>query len=89
MPTCDGIREEYIQCLLRSECVFVRRHSVEECIKNKDLASMVPERCQMLRKSLFECKRGLLDMRRRMRGVPNAGIGASRDKTDSSDKWDD
>ncbi|KAJ1808571.1 Dephospho-CoA kinase (Dephosphocoenzyme A kinase) (COAE) [Coemansia sp. RSA 2598] len=88
MPTCDGIREEYIKCLLRSECVFIKRHSVEECIKNKDLEHLVPEPCQMLRKSLFECKRGLLDMRKRMRGVPNSGLG-NKDKIDDSSRWNE
>ncbi|KAI7817735.1 cytochrome c oxidase assembly protein PET191-domain-containing protein [Kickxella alabastrina] len=86
MPSCDGIRDEYIQCLLRSECVFIKRHSVDECIRNKDLAHLVPEQCKMLGKSLFECKRGLLDMRKRMRGVPNAGVG-KRDQIDDSSKW--
>ncbi|KAI8321906.1 hypothetical protein GQ54DRAFT_167694 [Martensiomyces pterosporus] len=86
MPSCDGIRDEYIQCLLRSECVFIKRHSVEECVKNKDLATLIPERCHMLRQSLFECKRGLLDMRKRMRGVPNSGVRHSETTEDSS-KW--
>ncbi|KAJ1962194.1 Dephospho-CoA kinase (Dephosphocoenzyme A kinase) (COAE) [Dipsacomyces acuminosporus] len=87
MPSCDGIREEYIQCLLRSECVFIKRHTVEECVKNKDLATLIPERCHMLRQSLFECKRGLLDMRKRMRGVPNSGGIHNHDTAEDSDKW--
>ncbi|KAJ2712742.1 Dephospho-CoA kinase (Dephosphocoenzyme A kinase) (COAE) [Coemansia spiralis] len=86
MPSCDGIREEYIQCLLRSECVFINRHTVSECARNKDLAATVPNHCHLLRQSLFDCKRGLLDMRRRMRGVPNAGVKPP-DAPDSSSKW--
>ncbi|PIA14037.1 hypothetical protein COEREDRAFT_19377, partial [Coemansia reversa NRRL 1564] len=68
MPSCSGIREEYIQCLLRSECVFINRNSVSECGRNKELAATVPSQCHLLRQSLFDCKRGLLDMRKRMRG---------------------
>ncbi|KAJ2661173.1 Dephospho-CoA kinase (Dephosphocoenzyme A kinase) (COAE) [Coemansia sp. RSA 1200] len=89
MPTCEGIRDEYIQCLLRSECVFIKRHSVQDCIKNKDLAALVPEECHSLRQSLFECKRGLLDMRKRMRGVTAAGgiQPKSYDTPDDSSNW--
>ncbi|KAI9502281.1 Dephospho-CoA kinase (Dephosphocoenzyme A kinase) (COAE) [Coemansia spiralis] len=90
MPTCEGVREEYIECLLRSECVFIKRHSVEECIKNKDLATLIPDKCHSLRQSLFECKRGLLDMRKRMRGVTAAGVRPkSHDLPDDSSKWND
>ncbi|KAJ2254908.1 hypothetical protein GGI13_001895 [Coemansia sp. RSA 455] len=39
MPSCDGIREEFIRCMLRSECVFIKRHSVAECVTNKELES--------------------------------------------------
>ncbi|KAI7825502.1 hypothetical protein BX661DRAFT_199329 [Kickxella alabastrina] len=59
MPSCDGIRDEYIHAF------YVH--------KKQGSAHLVPEQCKMLGKSLFECKRGLLDMRKRMRGVPNAG----------------
>ncbi|KAJ2356172.1 Dephospho-CoA kinase (Dephosphocoenzyme A kinase) (COAE), partial [Coemansia sp. RSA 2611] len=86
MPSCDGIRDEFIECLLRSECVFINRHSVSECARNKDLASTVPNQCHLLRQSLFDCKRGLIDMRKRMRGVPNAGVKMT-DQPDDSSKW--
>ncbi|KAJ2793847.1 Dephospho-CoA kinase (Dephosphocoenzyme A kinase) (COAE) [Coemansia sp. 'formosensis'] len=87
MPSCDGIREEFIRCMLRSECVFIKRHSVAECVTNKELESLVPNHCHLLRQSLFDCKRGLIDMRRRMRGVPNAGVKLPQKHEDSS-KWD-
>ncbi|KAJ2396782.1 Dephospho-CoA kinase (Dephosphocoenzyme A kinase) (COAE) [Coemansia sp. RSA 2559] len=89
MPTCEGIREEYIQCILRSECVFIQRHSVQACIKNKGLAGLVPDECHSLRQSMFECKRGLLDMRKRMRGVTAAGgiSPKSYETPDDSSNW--
>ncbi|KAJ2541877.1 Dephospho-CoA kinase (Dephosphocoenzyme A kinase) (COAE), partial [Coemansia sp. RSA 1933] len=89
MPTCEGIRDEYIQCLLRSECVFIQRHSVKECITDKKLAALVPDECNSLRHSLFECKRGLLDMRKRMRGVSSAGgiSPKSYETPDDSSNW--
>ncbi|KAJ1796723.1 Dephospho-CoA kinase (Dephosphocoenzyme A kinase) (COAE) [Coemansia sp. RSA 2399] len=89
MPTCEGIREEYIQCILRSECVFIQRHSVQDCIKSKDLVALVPDECHNLRQSMFECKRGLLDMRKRMRGVTAAGgiSPKSYETPDDSSNW--
>ncbi|KAJ2184261.1 Dephospho-CoA kinase (Dephosphocoenzyme A kinase) (COAE), partial [Coemansia sp. RSA 532] len=74
MPTCEGIREDFIECLLGSECVVINRNSVSDCARNKELADTVPNQCMLLRQSLFDCKRGLIDMRRRMRGVLNAGV---------------
>ncbi|KAJ1919200.1 Dephospho-CoA kinase (Dephosphocoenzyme A kinase) (COAE) [Mycoemilia scoparia] len=73
MPSCAGIRQEFVDCILKSDCVLVNRNTVQECVKNKELKDQVPEKCHMLAKSLFECKRGLLDMRKRTRGVPSAG----------------
>ncbi|KAJ1673724.1 hypothetical protein EV182_004687, partial [Spiromyces aspiralis] len=49
------------------------RHTVEDCVKTRELNAALPERCRLLAQSLYECKRGLIDMRKRMRGVPNSG----------------
>ncbi|OMJ29075.1 Mitochondrial protein [Smittium culicis] len=73
MPTCDGVRKQFINCILESDCVLVNRNSVNDCIKNPDLKHSLPEKCLLLSQSLFDCKRGLLDMRRRTKGVPNSG----------------
>ncbi|OLY85264.1 Mitochondrial protein [Smittium mucronatum] len=73
MPTCEGVRKQFINCLLESDCVLIQRNSVSDCIRNRELKATLPEKCLLLSQSLFDCKRGLLDMRRRTKGVPNAG----------------
>ncbi|KAJ2453417.1 hypothetical protein EV183_002274 [Coemansia sp. RSA 2336] len=60
--------------------------NVADCARDKSLADTVPNKCHLLRQSLFDCKRGLVDMRKRMRGVPNAGIKMP-DQPDDSSKW--
>ncbi|KAF0457892.1 Cytochrome c oxidase assembly factor 5 [Gigaspora margarita] len=67
MPSCKEIREELVDCLLKSDCVVVKRHTVKECLQFENSAD-VPKECQSIRRSFFECRRGLLDMRRRFRG---------------------
>ncbi|PVU94802.1 hypothetical protein BB559_002913 [Furculomyces boomerangus] len=75
MPTCEGVRKQFINCILGSDCVLVNRNSVNDCVKNKELHKTLPDKCILLSQSLFDCKRGLLDMRKRSRGVPNSGSG--------------
>ncbi|KAJ5775273.1 uncharacterized protein N7511_000284 [Penicillium nucicola] len=68
MPSsCNDIREALAQCLQESDCIMVQRHSPRECLKSP-LAEELPMRCQQLRKGFSECKRGMIDMRKRFRG---------------------
>ncbi|KAF8193316.1 cytochrome c oxidase assembly protein PET191-domain-containing protein [Pholiota molesta] len=53
-------------CLKYSDCVLKDGRKPSECLKNH--ADELPEECQSLRKATFECKRGMLDMRKRFRG---------------------
>ncbi|RKP08378.1 cytochrome c oxidase assembly protein PET191 [Thamnocephalis sphaerospora] len=70
MPTsCHDIRQELADCLLQSDCVLKQRHSVRDCLQKEELQDSVPERCRAIRKSFFDCRRGLLDMRLRFRGA--------------------
>ncbi|OXV10387.1 hypothetical protein Egran_01850 [Elaphomyces granulatus] len=55
---------------------MLQRNSPQDCLKSP-LLDELPTRCQQLRKSLGECKRGLVDMRKRFRG--NAPISASKE----------
>ncbi|PVU95644.1 hypothetical protein BB561_001681 [Smittium simulii] len=73
MPSCDGVRQKFINCVLKSDCVLVQRNTVQDCVKTKELNAQLPQECQLVAQSLYACKRGLLDMRKRMRGVPNSG----------------
>ncbi|GAA5833895.1 hypothetical protein JCM9279_001653 [Rhodotorula babjevae] len=66
--SCQSIRAALADCILRSDCVLRSDPplSPQQCLK--DHVDQLPEECQLLRKSFFECKRGMLDMRKRFRG---------------------
>ncbi|GAA6052908.1 hypothetical protein JCM3770_004403 [Rhodotorula araucariae] len=66
--SCQGVRQALADCILRSDCVLRSDppRSPQECLKAHH--DELPEECQLLRKSFFECKRGMLDMRKRFRG---------------------
>lgn len=69
---------------MHSDCVVKHGHLPSECLKihYEDL----PDECKSLRKATFECKRGMLDMRKRFRGniVGSQFEYTSRDKEDIS-----
>ncbi|GHJ86809.1 hypothetical protein NliqN6_3211 [Naganishia liquefaciens] len=73
---CKPIRDELAECVLRSNCVLRENRTVQDCIKNpQDL----PEQCRHLMTSFSNCKRGLLDMRKRFRGIGNIAKPSSAD----------
>lgn len=55
------------ECLQESECVMVQRHSAADCLRSP-LAETLPTKCQQLKKGFGECRRGMIDMRKRFRG---------------------
>ena len=60
MPSsCQEIRQELIECMLKSNCVLVKRNTVAECFKSEN-ADDVPSECQSIRKSYAECRRGMV-----------------------------
>jgi len=63
--SCKGLREDLIKCLQASECCKSGK-TVKECLKSD--AEGVSEECRALQLNYFECRRGMLDMRNRMRG---------------------
>ncbi|KAK0633235.1 cytochrome c oxidase assembly protein PET191-domain-containing protein [Immersiella caudata] len=68
MPnSCQDIREALAQCLQESECVMVQRHTAAECLR-QPLSDELPLKCQQLKKGFGECRRGMIDMRKRFRG---------------------
>ncbi|KAB8233142.1 hypothetical protein ETB97_003609 [Aspergillus alliaceus] len=87
MPnSCKDIRDALAQCLQESDCIMVQRHTPRECL-SEPLVDTLPMRCQQLRKGFGECKRGLIDMRKRFRGnQPLAGAsemeGGKRTKSE-------
>ncbi|KAL1878576.1 hypothetical protein VTK73DRAFT_7754 [Phialemonium thermophilum] len=68
MPSsCKEIRAALAQCLQESECVMVQRHTAAECLRSP-LVETLPTKCQQLKKGFGECRRGMVDMRKRFRG---------------------
>ncbi|EEA23906.1 cytochrome c oxidase assembly protein (Pet191), putative [Talaromyces marneffei ATCC 18224] len=55
---------------------MVQRNSPNDCLR-QPLSDDLPVRCQQLSKALSDCKRGLVDMRKRFRG--NAPISVNRE----------
>jgi hypothetical protein len=54
---CKPIRDDFADCVLRSNCVLREGRTVQDCIKNpQDL----PEQCRHLMTSFSNCKRGLV-----------------------------
>uniref|UniRef100_A0A2A4J4K3 Cytochrome c oxidase assembly factor 5 n=1 Tax=Heliothis virescens TaxID=7102 RepID=A0A2A4J4K3_HELVI len=61
---CAGIRADLKLCLLASDCCKKDKKTPRECLRD----GAIPDECAQLRQSFFECKRSLLDNRRRFRG---------------------
>ncbi|KAL2062071.1 hypothetical protein VTL71DRAFT_6337 [Oculimacula yallundae] len=77
MPSsCKDIREALAQCLQESDCVMIQRNKPGDCLR-PPLIDQMPTKCQQLKKGLGECKRGMVDMRKRFRG--NQPIAVSRE----------
>ncbi|RCI08767.1 hypothetical protein L249_4701 [Ophiocordyceps polyrhachis-furcata BCC 54312] len=78
MPnSCRELRDALAQCLQESDCVMVQRNTARDCLRSP-LAETLPTKCQQLKKGFGECKRGMVDMRKRFRGnMPVAYRSAS------------
>ncbi|KAL1296664.1 hypothetical protein AAFC00_000145 [Neodothiora populina] len=75
MPSsCKDIRAALAECLQNSDCVMVYQNSAADCLR-PPLVDTLPTRCLQLKKGYGECKRGMVDMRKRFRG--NKPIAAS------------
>jgi cytochrome c oxidase assembly factor 5 len=55
------------QCLQNSDCILVSRHTPLECL-SPPLLDTLPTQCQQLKRGFGQCKRGMVDMRKRFRG---------------------
>ena len=61
---------------------MVQRHTAAECLRSP-LAETLPTRCQQLKKGFGECRRGMVDMRKRFRGNQPVTF-AQLEKTESA-----
>ncbi|KAF9247236.1 cytochrome c oxidase assembly protein PET191, partial [Melanogaster broomeanus] len=64
--SCEALLSALKTCILESDCVQNQGRLPSECLKQH--MDELPETCQNLRKATFECKRNMLDMRKRFRG---------------------
>ncbi|KAI0883990.1 cytochrome c oxidase assembly protein PET191-domain-containing protein [Annulohypoxylon maeteangense] len=68
MPSsCKEIRAALADCLQQSDCVMVQRNTAADCLRSP-LSETLPTKCQQLKKGFGECRRGMIDMRKRFRG---------------------
>ncbi|KAI9862195.1 MAG: hypothetical protein M1824_001576 [Vezdaea acicularis] len=84
MPSsCKDIRSALAACLQNSDCVMVHRNKPVDCLR-PPLLETLPTQCQQLKHGYGQCKRGLVDMRKRFRG--NAPVAVSTELEGGSDK---
>ncbi|KAI9651854.1 MAG: hypothetical protein M1829_002126 [Trizodia sp. TS-e1964] len=77
MPSsCKDIRAALAECLQNSDCVMIERNKASDCLR-PPLVDTLPTKCQQLKRGYGECKRGLVDMRKRFRG--NQPIAVSQE----------
>lgn len=55
------------QCLQNSDCVMIHRNTPADCLR-PPLVDTLPTQCQQLKHGYGQCKRGMIDMRKRFRG---------------------
>lgn len=54
-------------CLQQSDCILIDRRTPLECLA-PPYVDALPEQCQQLKRGFRDCKRGMVDMRKRFRG---------------------
>lgn len=66
--SCKDQKKAVAICLQRSPCVMIQRHKPQQCIDDPDLKKELPELCIAQMKAFLDCKSGMVDMSKRMRG---------------------
>lgn len=56
--SCQHIRTDLTDCILKSDCFTKHGHSAQECIQSH--MAELPLECQQLYKSFVECRRGMV-----------------------------
>lgn len=64
--SCKGLAEELVKCLSESNCMKLENRSFRDCAGEK--SPCISSECVGLRETYFNCKRGQVDMRARIRG---------------------
>ncbi|GMG53573.1 unnamed protein product [Ambrosiozyma monospora] len=75
VASCKDQLKQVAICLQRSPCVMIERHKPKECIANPELSKDLPDLCKAQLATFLECKRGIVDMSKRIRGNGTLSTG--------------
>lgn len=67
----------------RSPCVLIERNTPKQCLTDPKLKKELPELCVANFRAFMECKNGMFDMRKRMRGNAPVSTGKYDDTYDN------
>ncbi|GAA93380.1 uncharacterized protein L969DRAFT_104841 [Mixia osmundae IAM 14324] len=84
---CRNLKADLVLCVQRSPCCVRDHNDVATCLR--DHTNELPEECRHLRTAFFECKRGMLDMRKRFRGLDTGTRRQDLSKAQEIDKFQD
>lgn len=65
---------------------MVQRHTAAECMREPHAANL-PLKCQQLKKGFGECRRGMIDMRKRFRGNQPVAFKNLQDSDETGDGY--
>lgn len=72
---CSEAREDFVKCVLRTNCVLRENRSVRDCINHpQDL----PEECVGLLHAFSNCKKGMVSRARESWVLTDLGLDPSR-----------
>lgn len=54
---CSPIRDDFVKCVLRTNCVLRQNRTVADCVKHPE---DLPEQCLHLMSAFNNCKKGLV-----------------------------
>ncbi|KAL6938083.1 hypothetical protein ACO0RG_004617 [Hanseniaspora osmophila] len=80
VASCKDQRMAVAICLQRSPCVMIERHTPQQCINDPKLSKDLPVLCMAQMKAFLECKRGMVDMSKRIRGNGPLSTGKYEDQ---------
>ncbi|ABN64974.1 predicted protein [Scheffersomyces stipitis CBS 6054] len=66
--SCKDQKKALAICLQRSPCVLIERNTPKDCLTDPKLKKELPELCVANFKAFMDCKNGMFDMRKRMKG---------------------
>ncbi|QPG76517.1 hypothetical protein FOA43_003906 [Brettanomyces nanus] len=75
VASCKDQLKQVAICLQRSPCVMIERNKPKECVTNPELLKDLPELCKAQLDTFMNCKRGIVDMSKRMRGNGTLSTG--------------